>query len=220
MQVVAIIGQKGGSGKTTVALGLAVKATLSGKSVAIIDLDPQTTAANWSDRRQDENPVVVSCQTSRLSRVLEAARKNGAELTIIDTPGKSSDTLIAAAKVANFVLMPIQPQLYDIETLNGLKDILLLAGSPPSAVVVNRAPIQGNRHSETLAAIAAIGLVACPVIIFGRTAHGDAGNIGRTATEKDPKGKAAQEITRLYKYIIMALKKGERNEEKHFGSRT
>lgn len=59
MQVVAIIGQKGGSGKATVALGLAVKATLSGKSVAIIDLDPQTTAANWSDRRQDDNPVIV-----------------------------------------------------------------------------------------------------------------------------------------------------------------
>jgi chromosome partitioning protein len=59
VQVVAIIGQKGGSGKATVALGLVVKATLSGKSVAIIDLDPQTTAANWSDRRQDDNPVIV-----------------------------------------------------------------------------------------------------------------------------------------------------------------
>src|SRR4051812_14326407 len=123
MQVLAIIGQKGGTGKTSIALGLAVSATLARRPVAVIDLDPQTTAANWSDRRGQETPAVVSCQVSRLPQVLGAADKEGAELAIIDTPGKSTDALIAAAKAADFVLMPIQPQLYDIETLESLKDI-------------------------------------------------------------------------------------------------
>src|SRR4051794_33927496 len=112
MHVLAIIGQKGGTGKTTTALGLAVAASLAGRGVAVIDLDPQTTAANWSDRRGTEPPAVVSCQVSRLTQVLEAARKQGAELAIIDTPGKSTDAAIAAARAANFVLLPIQPQIY------------------------------------------------------------------------------------------------------------
>ena len=197
MQVLSILGQKGGNGKTTLALGLAVETALSGRSVAVIDLDPQTTAANWSDRRNNELPAVISCQVSRLHQVLEAAIKNGVNLVIIDTPGKSTDALIAAAKAANFVLIPIQPQLYDIETLGSIKDILTLAGNPLSFVVVNRAPIQGKRHIETIDAVNDMGLKICPVIIFGRAAHGDAGNIGKTAIEIDPKRESGTRNARL-----------------------
>ena len=208
MNVLAIIGQKGGNGKTTTALGLAVAASLAGRDVAVIDLDPQTTAANWSDRRGKETPAVVSCQVSRLAQVLAAAAKEGADLAIIDTPGKSTDALIAAAKAADFVLMPLQPQLYDIETLASLKDVLTLAGNPPAAVFVNRAPIQGKRHTETQEAAAAQGFTVCPVVIFARAAHGDAGNIGQAAAEYDPDGKAAQEMADLYAYSSIALKGG------------
>lgn len=61
VQILAIIGQKGGSGKTTTALGLAVAASRVGRVVAVIDLDPQATATHWSDRRREATPVVVSC---------------------------------------------------------------------------------------------------------------------------------------------------------------
>ncbi|MGI4830357.1 MAG: AAA family ATPase, partial [Janthinobacterium lividum] len=107
MKVLAIIGQKGGNGKTTLSLGLAVQASRSGKIVAIIDLDPQTSAANWSDRRPTENPTVVSCQVARLQQVLGTAETSGVDLVVIDTPGKSTDALIAASKAANFALIPI-----------------------------------------------------------------------------------------------------------------
>jgi chromosome partitioning protein len=137
-----------------------VEAATAGRSVAVIDLDPQTTAANWSDRRGKDTPIVVSCQTARLPQVLSAASQEGADLAIIDTPGKSTDALIAASKAADFVLLPLQPQLYDIETLGSVKDVLLLAGKPRSAVLVNRAPVQGQRHVETQAAATAQGLTS------------------------------------------------------------
>lgn len=208
MRTLAVIGQKGGSGKTTAALGIAVAAAQKSRIVAIIDLDPQATAANWNDRRGRENPSVVSCQVARLSQVLEAAEKGGADLAVIDTPGKSTDALIAAAKAADFVLMPIQPQLYDIETLTSLKDVLTLAGNPPAAVLVNRAPVQGSRHSETQAAAEAQGFCVCPVVLYARAAHGDSGNIGKTATEYDAHSKAAHEMLALYSYIAIALERG------------
>ena len=206
MKTLAIIGQKGGSGKTTTALGLAVEAVKAGKRVAVIDLDPQATAANWGDRRADkENPAVVSCQASRLSQVMEAAKAQGVELVIIDTPGKSSEAAIAAAKVANRVLLPIQPHLFDIETLGSVKEILSLAGNPRAAVLVNRAPVQGKRHADTQEGLQAMGLESAPVVLFNRAAHGDAANLGQTAREYEPKGKAAQEMGDLYEYITIGL---------------
>lgn len=221
MNVLAVIGQKGGNGKTTTSLGLAVAAALAGRDVAVIDLDPQATAANWSDRRGADTPAVVSCQVSRLPQVLQAAANEGAQLAIIDTPGKSTDALIAAAKAADFVLMPIQPQLYDIETLTSLKDVLTLAGNPPSAVFVNRAPIQGRRHIETQEAAAAQGFSVCPVVVFARAAHGDAGNIGQAAAEYEPGGKAAQEMLELYSYTRIALQgDNKRHEKKHANRRS
>ncbi len=202
MKILAIIGQKGGSGKTTTALGLAVEAIRRGKAVAVVDLDPQATAASWSDRREDkESPAVISCQAARLRQVLDAAKAQGVNLAIIDTAGKSNEAAISAAKVANWVLMPIQPQIFDIETLQSVKEILTLAGNPTASVVINRAAVQGKRHEETQEAAQAMGFRVAPVVMFQRTAHGDAGNIGLTAAEYEPKGKAAQEMAALYDYI-------------------
>lgn len=204
MKIIAIIGQKGGSGKTTTALGLAVEATRRGRAVAVIDLDPQATATNWSDRREVKDaPAVVSCQVVRLRQVLDAAKEQGVTLAIIDTAGKSTDAAIAAAKNADKVLMPIQPQLFDIETLHNVKEILTLAGNPAAAVVINRAAVQGKRHDETQEAAASMGFTVAPVILYQRAAHGDAGNIGQTAAEYEPKGKAAQEMGALYDYIAI-----------------
>lgn len=219
MKVVSIIGQKGGSGKTTICLGLAVRAGVIGLRTRVIDLDPQVTALNWSDRRSEEAPSVISSPVSRLSQAVATAEKDGMDLVVVDTPGKSTDAMIAAAKVAHFVVMPIQPQLYDIETIRNVKEVLMLAGNPLATAVVNRAPIQGRRHLETQDAIAAQGLTPCPVVLYARAAHGDAGNVGQTATEYEPNGKAAEELAALYAYTAIALQGDRINEKKLSRSR-
>lgn len=206
MQIIAIVSQKGGSGKTTTAVGLAVEAATAGRRVAVVDLDPQATAANWGDRREDkESPAVVSCQSYRLRQVLEVAEGQGVELVIIDTPGKSSEAAIAAAKAADRVLIPIQPHLFDIETLDSVREILAIAGLPPAYLVINRAPVQGRRHKDAKVGLESMGYQLVPVVIYQRAAHGDAANLGKTAREYDPHGKAAEEMRQLYSYIVSVL---------------
>jgi chromosome partitioning protein len=114
--------------------------------------------------------------------VLEGARRSGADLAIIDTPAKSSDASIAAA----LVLIPVRAQMFDIETLGAVQDILKLARNPAAVVVVNAAPIQGSGHLDTIEAAKALGFAACPVVLFHRAAHGDATHVGQTATEHAP----------------------------------
>ena len=171
-----------------------------GQAVVVIDLDPQTTATNWHDRRGLDTPAVVSCQVSRLRFVLDAARDQGADLAIIDTPAKSAEASIEAARVADVVLIPLRPQIYDLETLPALRDILRLAGDPAAFVLLNSAPIQGKRHEEARAAAKALGFAVCPVILYQRAAYGDAPTNGQTVSEFDSKGKAAHEVQQLYKF--------------------
>ena len=76
MKIIAIVSQKGGAGKTTLAVHLATASASAGHAVAIVDLDPQGTAASWGDRRQADVPEVVSGQAARLPILIEAAKAN------------------------------------------------------------------------------------------------------------------------------------------------
>jgi len=208
MKVLSVIGQKGGSGKTTVALAVATAAALDGQRAAVIDLDPQATAARWSDRRTHaaDAPAVVSCQAARLDAVLATAKAQGVELAVIDTPGKATDVAIAAARAADFVLLPVQPQIFDLETLQAAADILAIAGKGKdrAAIVLQRTPTTGKRHIEAKAALESLGFAFAP-ILYQRAAHGDAAALGMTAQELDSSSKAAVEIIALYSYISSVL---------------
>ena len=209
MQTIALIAQKGGTGKTTLALSLAVAAVQRGRTVAVVDLDPQASAANWADRRVLDVPAVVSAHVPRLQNVIDTARQNGVDLILIDTPGKSEQAALAAAKVADLVLIPCRPQIHDIETLTATKEIIDLAGGRPAFVILNAVPPQGRRHEEAQAAIQDMGLTVCPAILVQRAAFGDAPNAGQSASEYEPGGKAAQEIGQVYEFVSKLLKKFE-----------
>lgn len=202
MYTIAIVGQKGGTGKTTVAENLAVAASKAGQVVAVIDLDPQTTATNWHDRREAENPTVVSCQVGRLRFVLAEARSNGVNLAILDTPGKNAEATIEAAKASDLVLIPIPPTINDVETLPAFSDLLKVAGDKPALVVINNAPIQGSRHIEAQETAKGYGFTVCPIILFHRAAFYDAPLPGLGVQELNPDSKAAHEVSQLYNFTI------------------
>jgi len=206
MKIVAVIGQKGGTGKTTTAENLAAHAALKGRTVALVDLDSQPTATAWGDRRQNENPSVVSAQVARLRPVLDAAKKAGTDLVVLDTPPRTSEATLEATKVANLVLVPVRPIINDMETLPALRDLVSFAGSPPTFVLINAAPAQGTLYLEAQTAAEEMGFEVCPVVLRQRAAYGYAPRDGMSVSEYEPGGKAAVEIHQLYKFICKQLK--------------
>lgn len=205
MKIIALVSQKGGTGKTTMATSLAVAAVAAGYSTAIIDIDPQANAANWRDRRTAEgDPAVFTPPAMRLTQQLNDCRAAGADIVFIDTAGKASSDAVTAAKVADLVLVPAHHQAFDIETLAAVRQVLDLAGRPPAAVVMNgihpsaKSPVEKVRDwfGEDY------GLSVAPAFLSHRAAYADAPTTGQAAQEIDPEGRAAHEIQALFAFVL------------------
>lgn len=209
MFTISIIGQKGGTGKTTAAIGLAVAIARTGKTVAIIDLDPQASASKWKDRRDDENPAVVSAQASRLRPTLDTAKANGVDFVIVDTAGRNDDSALQAARAANLVLIPTRTTIIELEVLPSARDLVVMAGNPLTYVLLNGVHPQASKQAdEARTTVQEIyGLKVCPVHLSQRSAYAEALISGRTAQELDPEGKAAAELDYLSEFIIEVVNK-------------
>ena len=204
MKTLAVISQKGGVGKTTLATALAVAAERDGKQAAVFDLDPQASAAFWKDTRQAELPAVIAIPPSRLQHVLKAASESGCELAIIDAPPFAKDIAFEAAQRADFILIPTRPAVLDVMAMTRTLELVGHYGKP-SAVVLTFCPIQGREIADTEAAIQQLGATLAPVRIHNRVAHSRAQQTGMTAQEFEADGKAAEEIKRLYEYACIHL---------------
>lgn len=205
MQTLSVIAQKGGTGKTTLALSLAVAAEADGKTALIIDLDPQASACKWSDRRSGVAPAVIDAQPSRLPQALEKAAQAGVDLAIVDTPARIEQAAAEAAKASDLVLIPCKPSIYDLETLHATIDLIRPRAKRPPVVVLNAAPAQGTRHEQAIQAITAMGVAVCPVLIGQRVAFEYAAQLGQSVAEYEHDGKAAMEVQHLYTAICRVL---------------
>ncbi len=205
MYTIAVVAEKGGVGKTTLSLTLAVAAVQSGRKVAVFDLDSQATAAKWTDRRDNEFPWVVATPATRLDATIATANSQGVDFIVIDTPPHAGTDAVEAVRRADLVLIPVEPHLYTLETLPKLGDILKIAGDKPALFVVSKAAIQGQEGQNAAQYIREQGFNVCPVTLHLRAAHRHAGNVGQTAQEYEPKGKAAAESSQLYMYTMRLL---------------
>jgi chromosome partitioning protein len=203
MFTISLVSQKGGTGKSTILLGLAVAAARAGHDVAVIDVDPQATAANWKDRREAENPAVVSAQASRLRQTLDVARDNGVEYAFVDTAGRLDDAALNAVRLSDLVLTPTRPSIPEVETLPKVKDMIALGGNRPTFVLLNGiSPTATTAVLEVRNALHDLyGLESCPVHICQRNAYADCLVTGQAPQEVEPEGKAADELTRLFEFV-------------------
>lgn len=205
MKTIVVVSQKGGTGKTTLAVHLAVAAERAGKPAVVIDLDPQASAAAWGDLRQADEPAVESVQPARLAPALKAAADAGCELAIIDTPARSENTALDAVRAADLALIPCRPGFFDTAAMSFTANLLKLAGKPGFVVFCQVPSRADSLLAEVREALTTYGLAAAPVPVHLRAAYSHAIPGGQSAQEYEPQGKAAGEISGLYRWLQSAL---------------
>ncbi len=201
MPTIAIISQKGGAGKTTLALHLAAAGQEAGRVALIIDTDPQATASQWAAWRQDQPPEVIDSPPPRLAAKVAAAQGQGAELIVIDTPPHADSAARAAVEVADLVLIPCRPSAFDLAAIQTTAKLVQLLRKPAYVVFTAGSPNAPRVYEEAGELVAGYGTPACPLTIPDRAAYRHASAEGRTVMESDPGGKAADDIRRLYDWM-------------------
>ncbi len=200
MKTIALISQKGGAGKTTVAIHLAVAAEQHGLKTALFDLDPQASASSWSDKRGTPSPAVVSAQAARLPSLLEQASAQSAALVIIDSAPNADSASLAAARAADLILIPCRPAAFDLNAIGTTLNLAMVANKP-AYVVLNAVPPLGKVGEEARLALEEGGVMVAIPMLHQLVAFSHAVNDGRTAQELDPKSKAAMEIDALFAWV-------------------
>jgi chromosome partitioning protein len=205
MKTIAIVSQKGGAGKTTLAIHLAVAAEIAGYPTALLDMDPQGTAEAWAEWRNAENPVIVAAKATTLTRKLEQAATAGAGIVIIDTPPLAEAESREAARSADIVLIPCRPRAFDLHAVQTTADLAKFSGKP-AFVIFNAAPPRGQAlYIEAAAIVQKMGLNVSPITLSERAAFHHSVGAGKTAQEIEPGGKAAAEINKLWEWICQQV---------------
>jgi chromosome partitioning protein len=195
MQTWAIIAQKGGQSKTTIATAFAVEAAREGGAVVILDADDrQGSALYWAERRDSDDVMVKDSSVAGLPLHVSRGRASGkVDLIIIDTPANSKDIAMLAAEQADFVVIPVAPRGLDVHSVLQTVKQVQQAGTP-FAVLLTQAPHQGGEAAEARAGFAAKGVPLFDAVLHFRKDFYKAPPIGKTAIEMDPDSKAAAEL--------------------------
>jgi len=205
MRVLTMATAKGGTGKSTLAAGLAVAAVQSGEKVYLIDLDPQESLLTWAKQREVDEPGVDRCSIDQIEPALAGLRRKGYTLAILDTAGMDNAASAEAMKLADFVLVPARPSALDI---NGAKPTVaaLIELQKNFAFVANCCPAgKIARVDDASRALVLFGGLAKPVIVQ-RADHMDAMALGLGVTEFNPAGKAAEEIRALWGWVKRSMR--------------
>lgn len=203
-KVLAILSQKGGSGKTTLTLHLAVIAQAAGLRTVLVDCDPQRSAAGWWRARTSPTPELIEAEPSQLEAVIEAARGDGVDLVVVDTrPSVERDTL-TVARLADLALVPTRPSILDLRAIGATVEVIKSAKGR-AGIILNCCPPGRGTKEATLTAEARAGLALYELPILGvsvtqRAALSHALIDGRAVTEFEPEGKAAAEMQQVWKW--------------------
>lgn len=208
MQVIAVLNQKGGAGKTTIATHLARVLQLGGADVLLVDSDPQGSARDWAAVREDQPVPVVGIDRPTIERDLKSiARK---DFVVIDGAPQAANLAVSAIKASNFILILVQPSPYDIWATADLVELVkqrieVTDGRLQAAFVVSRA-IKGTKiGAEITEALSGYGLPVLNSRITQRVSYPSTAATGTTVCDAEPEGEAAREMTALANEIKQLL---------------
>jgi chromosome partitioning protein len=209
MKTLSLIAQKGGTGKTTLSIHLAVQAGLSRLKVLLIDLDPQASATAWWRRRSAQFPSLLQGQSEDLEQILSTAQNQRYDLAVIDTAPHNAEGAGVTARLSDYVLIPSRPAILDLDAIGASTELVLRLGAK-AEILLNACPPPTRYGTpqivlEARQALVVYGIPVSEVTISQRAAFSHALIDGRAVNEYDGRGKAALELERLWQGIKQDL---------------
>jgi chromosome partitioning protein len=205
MRTIAVIARKGGSGKTTVAVHMAIAAHLRGKKALLADSDPQRSSSTVLKGRAGCGPTVCETCGVELVRLQTGAVRAGVEALFIDTPAGAEDELAHAIVLADLSLLVIRPTFLDFAAAIRTAEVLRRLRKP-GLIVLNQAPVARAGAEPPLVkkaqeALRIMRLPVAPTILRARAAYQSALESGSSVEELSNAAPAAQEIADLWSYV-------------------
>lgn len=205
MRSIAVIGRKGGSGKTTVAVHLSIGLHLRGRRTILADADPQRSSIEVLKGRAGPGPETVASAGPKLFALKTSSMRAGLDALVIDTPAVLEDEVAHAVVLADLALLVVRPTFLDLAAAVRTSDIIRRLRKP-GLVVLNQAPI-ARGHVEpplvkrSIEALRLLRLPLAPVIIRSRAAYQSVLESGRSAEELEGEPVAAHEMREFCAFV-------------------
>jgi chromosome partitioning protein len=204
--IIALLNQKGGVGKTTLAVHMADVLARGGQKVLLIDADPQGSALDWAAARRTEPrfPVAGLPKTS-IHKELPALAKDYQHV-IIDGPPRVYDVARSAIMASDLVLIPVQPSPYDVwaakEIVDLLTEAMVYKPALKSAFVINRKIVNTALGRDVVEALANYPIPVLKTAVCQRVALAESAALGQTVFEIEPNHPGAAEIAALVRDMM------------------
>lgn len=205
-KIITVAQQKGGAGKTTIAANLAVALSRLGKTVSLLDTDPQGSLGRWfMTRREAGDPGMGFSTASAWGVSYECDKLRGeADYVFVDTPPKIDSDLKPAIRESDLVIVPVSASQVDVWATEGVLDMAQREGADVM-VVLNRAK-SGTRVAEDVdKSLKALGVKRAKTTIGHRVAFPETMGVGKGVQERG-KGLWAEEIEALTNEVVKRLK--------------
>ncbi len=207
MDVIAVLNQKGGVGKTTISTHIGRALQLRGHEVVLVDSDPQGSARDWSAVDVEQLLTTVGIDRPTIERDVKRLR---ADFVVIDGAPQASDLAVSALKAADLVLIPVQPSPYDIWATADLVDLVkqrieITDGKLKAAFIVSRAITGTIISGEVRDALAGYDLPVLDTTLYQRVSYPTTAAKGTTVLDSNVDPAASAEINSLVSEALVLL---------------
>lgn len=209
MQVISVLNQKGGVGKTTLSVNLASALKAMGRKVLLVDADPQGSSLDWAAAREaDPLFSVVSCPKPTIHKTV-ADIGAGKDFVIIDGAPRVTDLARSCIMASDLVLIPVQPSPYDIwasqEIVTLINEAAVYKPELKAAFVINRKIPKTAIGRDVESTLSEFELPVLKTTVGQRVVFAESAASGMSVAEQEPRSPAAREIKNLAKDVLKLL---------------